>query len=118
MNDHASLWRAVAAQTRTELLLTLRRGENILITVIIPVILLVFFAALGVPCVAPYTCTRVAKHGPYTSPGGGVETSVHCAGSYRKTCGNMICMPELTPDRLWPRLSEVLDSWRHNSRSA
>ena len=39
-------------------------------------------------------------------------------GSYRKTCGNMICMPELMPDRLWPRLSEVLDSWRHNSRSA
>ncbi len=49
MNDRALLWRAVAAQTRTELLLTLRRGENILITVIIPVILLVFFAALGVP---------------------------------------------------------------------
>ena len=75
-------------------------------------------AALGRPCVAPYTCTRVAKHGPYTSLTGGVETSVHCAGSYRKTCGNMICMPELTPDRLWPRLSEVLDSWQHNSRSA
>ena len=52
MNDRALLWRAVAAQTRTELLLTLRRGENILITVIIPVILLVFFAALGVPGVA------------------------------------------------------------------
>jgi ADP-heptose:LPS heptosyltransferase len=75
-------------------------------------------AALGVPCIAPYTCTRVAKHGPYTSLSGGVETSVHCAGSYRKTCDNMICMPELTPERLWPRLSEVLDSWRHNSRSA
>ena len=23
-------------------------------------------AALGRPCVAPYTCTRVALHGPYT----------------------------------------------------
>lgn len=52
MNDLASLWRAVAAQTRAELLLTLRRGENILITVIVPTILLVFFAALGVPGVA------------------------------------------------------------------
>lgn len=75
-------------------------------------------AALGVPCVSPYTCTRIAKHGPYTSMTGGIETSVHCAGSYRKTCGNMICMPELTPDRLWPRLSEVLDSWQDTSRSA
>src|SRR5204862_4296453 len=54
-------------------------------------------AALGVPCVAPYTCTRVALHGPYTSMGGAVETSVPCGGSYVKTCGNMVCMPELTP---------------------
>jgi lipopolysaccharide heptosyltransferase I len=75
-------------------------------------------AALGRPCVAPYTCTRVAKHGPYTSMEGGVETRVPCAGSYRKTCGNMICMPELTPERLWPRLSEILDAWHSTSRSA
>jgi heptosyltransferase-1 len=75
-------------------------------------------AALGRPCVAPYTCTRVARHGPYTSMTGGVETTVNCAGSYRKTCGNMICMPELTPDRLWPRLTEILDTWHSTSRSA
>ena len=75
-------------------------------------------AALNRPCVAPYTCTRIAKHGPYTSMTGGVETTVHCAGSYRKTCDNMICMPELTPDRLWPRLAEVLDTWLNTSRSA
>jgi lipopolysaccharide heptosyltransferase I len=75
-------------------------------------------AALGRPCVAPYTCTRVAKHGPYTSLSGGVETRVHCAGSYRKSCGNMICMPELTPERLWPRLCEILDAWHNTSRSA
>lgn len=52
MTDQGLLWRAVAAQTRVELTLTLRRGENILVTVIIPIILLVFFAALGVPGVA------------------------------------------------------------------
>jgi lipopolysaccharide heptosyltransferase I len=75
-------------------------------------------AALGRPSVAPYTCTRIAKHGPYTSMEGAVETAVACAGSYRKTCGNMICMPELTPDRLWPRLAEVLDAWHARSRSA
>jgi heptosyltransferase I len=77
-------------------------------------------AALGRPCVAPYLCTRVALHGPYTPAAGCVESSVACAGSYLKKCDNMICMPELTPDRLWPKLAETLDSWkrRHNSRSA
>lgn len=69
-------------------------------------------AALGRPCVAPYTCTRIAFHGPYTSLAGGVETTVPCGGSYRKTCPDMVCMPELTPDRLWPRLAEVLNSWQ------
>lgn len=48
-SEQTLLWRAIAAQTRAELILTLRRGENILITIIVPVILLVFFAALGVP---------------------------------------------------------------------
>lgn len=69
-------------------------------------------AALGVPCVAPYTCTRVALHGPYTSMSGGVETRVPCGGSYLKSCNKMVCMPELTSERLWPRLAEVLDKWQ------
>jgi len=69
-------------------------------------------AALGRPCVAPYTCTKVALHGPYTSMSGGVETSVACGGSYIKTCDKMICMPELTPDRLWTTFAEVLDTWQ------
>jgi lipopolysaccharide heptosyltransferase I len=75
-------------------------------------------AALGRPCVAPYLCTKVALHGPYTPSAGCVETSVACAGSYLKKCGNMICMPDLTADRLWPKLAETLDSWTRNSRSA
>jgi heptosyltransferase-1 len=68
-------------------------------------------AALGRPCIAPYTCTRVALHGPYTSKRGVVETTVPCGGSYRKSCPDMICMPELTPDRLWPHLEETLNAW-------
>ncbi len=68
-------------------------------------------AALGVPCVAPYTCTTVAKHGPYGSMSGGVATSVACAGSYIKKCDALVCMPDLTPDRLWRPLAEVLDRW-------
>ncbi len=77
-------------------------------------------AALGRPGVAPYTCTRVALHGPYLQASSCVETTVACGGSYLKKCGNMICMPELTPDRLWPKLAETLDAWQrtHSSRSA
>jgi len=75
-------------------------------------------AALGRPCVAPYTCTRVRLHGPYANGHGSVETTVACGGSYRKTCPNMVCMAELTPNRLWPRLREALEAWQQLSRSA
>jgi ABC-2 type transport system permease protein len=48
-NDKAaSLGRQVMAQTKIELLLTLRRGESVLITLIVPVLLLVFFASLNI----------------------------------------------------------------------
>lgn len=68
-------------------------------------------AALGRPCVAPFTCTKVALHGPYTSPGGGVETQVACAGSYLKRCPNgTVCFGELTHERLWPTLARSLRS--------
>lgn len=43
----ATLGRAVLAQTRMELALTARRGENVLVTIVVPVVLLVFFASLG-----------------------------------------------------------------------
>jgi ABC-2 type transport system permease protein len=39
------LLRAITAQTATEVKLTLRRGESVLVTMIIPVALLVFFAS-------------------------------------------------------------------------
>jgi len=38
---------ALLAQLRVELLLTLRRGESLLITVVVPVVLLVFFGAVA-----------------------------------------------------------------------
>src|SRR5216684_2707103 len=44
----APLGRQVLVQTRVELLMTLRRGENILITLIVPVMLLIFFASLNI----------------------------------------------------------------------
>jgi lipopolysaccharide heptosyltransferase I len=75
-------------------------------------------AALGRPCVAPYTCTKIALHGPYEA-GGGVETGVPCAGSYLRECPNgLVCFPDLTPDKLWPPLAKVLDAWARTYRSA
>ncbi len=44
----APLGRQILLQTQYELLLTLRRGENILITLIVPVLLLIFFASLNI----------------------------------------------------------------------
>lgn len=74
-------------------------------------------AALGTPCVAPYTCTKITLHGPYGQLNRAVSTQVACAGSYLKQCpNNMICMNELTPDKLWPILHEVLQSWATRSR--
>jgi ADP-heptose:LPS heptosyltransferase len=75
-------------------------------------------AALGRPVVAPYTCTRVALHGPFGQSDGCAETAVHCAGSYVKRCGRLECMAELTPDRLWGALSARLSAWQRHSRSA
>src|SRR5712692_687813 len=44
----APLGRQIAAQAQVELLLTLRRGESVLITLIVPVLLLIFFASLNI----------------------------------------------------------------------
>lgn len=66
-------------------------------------------AALGTRCVAPYTCTKVLKHGPYGIGNIGVETMVPCAGSYLRNCPNgLICFDELVPDRVWPALRAAL----------
>jgi heptosyltransferase I len=75
-------------------------------------------AALGRPVVAPYTCTDVRRHGPYGRTGGAVATTVPCRASYVRRCGHLSCMAEFTPDRLWPRLAEVLSAWPTLSRPA
>ena len=75
-------------------------------------------AALGRPVVAPYTCTKVALNGPFGQAARAVETTVGCAGSYVKTCPRLDCMSELTPERLWPILEEVLSRWQSPCRPA
>src|SRR5689334_14236237 len=44
----APLIRQILIQTQYELLLTMRRGENVLVTLIVPVVLLIFFASLNI----------------------------------------------------------------------
>lgn len=75
-------------------------------------------AALGRPIVAPYTCTQVRLNGPYPAQRGAIETTVPCGGSYLKRCSRLECMAELTPERLWPFLVEVLHSWQSRTRCA
>jgi lipopolysaccharide heptosyltransferase I len=72
--------------------------------------------ALGRPVVAPYTCTKVRLTGPYGQARRAVETTVWCAGSYLRKCARLECMAELTPERLWPVLHEVLSAWRSPNR--
>ena len=68
-------------------------------------------ALMGKPLAAPYTCTRIDRHGPHAMFGQAVATTVACAGSYLRTCDSMICMDELTPDRLWPAVERALTAW-------
>jgi ABC-2 type transport system permease protein len=51
----APAWRSTLAQTAMELRLTARRGENLLVTIVIPVALLAFFASVNV---LPFTTAR------------------------------------------------------------
>lgn len=53
----APLSQAILAQTRAELTMTLRRGETLLITVIVPALLLLFFASLNI-------VPAIGKHKP------------------------------------------------------
>ncbi len=75
-------------------------------------------AALGRPAVAPYTCTKVRLTGPYGERCRGVESRVWCQGSCLRRCRRLECMGELTPDRLWPHVEEVLRRWQVNDRTA
>jgi lipopolysaccharide heptosyltransferase I len=70
-------------------------------------------AALGRPVIAPYTCTKIELHGPYGPHCRAVASSVPCQGSYLHQCSRMDCMRELTPERVWPALHEVLEEWLH-----
>jgi lipopolysaccharide heptosyltransferase I len=75
-------------------------------------------AALGRPVIAPYTCTSPGETGPYGAATGAIVSRIWCQGSRLKHCRRMECMAELTPDRLWPALEQVLLQWESRSLSA
>jgi lipopolysaccharide heptosyltransferase I len=59
-------------------------------------------AAVGTRVVGLFTCTSPVRAGPYWPGSRVVATSVPCAASYLRRCASMICMQELTPQRVWP----------------
>jgi len=72
-------------------------------------------AALGRPVLAPFTCTSPTRTGPYGQRDHIVTTTVPCAASYLKKCSKMVCMQELTPDRMVPLLNRLLQTWQRSS---
>lgn len=68
-------------------------------------------AAVGTRVVSVFTCTNVVRHAPYGQEHRVVATTVPCAASHKKICPHphMICMEELTPQRVWPVLSQALN---------
>ena len=67
--------------------------------------------AAGARVVGVYTCTSPALNGPYGPRALWAETEVDCRASYRVTCPHhFICMSELVPDRVWPKVFAQLDA--------
>ena len=65
-------------------------------------------AAMGTRVVSIFTCTSPLRAGPRGQESGVVATQVACAASYLKQCRAMVCMQDLQPDRVWPKLAAVL----------
>ena len=55
MSAPATAWRSTLAQTGMELRLTARRGENVLVIIVLPVVVLLFFASTSI---VPVTAGR------------------------------------------------------------
>lgn len=64
----------------------------------------------GARTVGIYTCTDPRENGPYGEKSLAVSSKVDCAASYLVRCDKLICMPELTPDRVWPALRRQIEA--------
>jgi lipopolysaccharide heptosyltransferase I len=67
-------------------------------------------SAAGARVIGVYTCTSAALHGPCGANAVAIQSDIWCAGSYRKRCGRLECMRELTPERVWPLVARALDA--------
>jgi lipopolysaccharide heptosyltransferase I len=67
-------------------------------------------AAVGTPCVSLFTCTSPLRAGPRGACHRLVVTEVPCQGSYLKKCPKMVCMDDLSVERVWAGVSDALDS--------
>jgi lipopolysaccharide heptosyltransferase I len=65
-------------------------------------------AAAGARVIGIYTCTDPRLTGPYGPRGTAIQSCVWCAPSFRKTCGRLDCLSELSPERVWPVVRERL----------
>lgn len=68
--------------------------------------------AAGAKVVSPFTCTSVAKTGPYGQLNHAVATTVDCRESFLRECSSMKCMDELVPDRIWPLVYSQIEGFK------
>jgi ADP-heptose:LPS heptosyltransferase len=69
-------------------------------------------AAVGTPTVSIFTCTSPQRAAPYGRGHRHVQTNVPCRASYLKECPSMVCMADLTTDRVVPVVCQSLADWR------
>jgi lipopolysaccharide heptosyltransferase I len=65
-------------------------------------------AAVGTRVAAVFTCTSPARAGPIGAGHRILSAPVPCAASYLKRCSSLVCMRELTPERVWPEVRSAL----------
>ncbi|MHB9023921.1 MAG: lipopolysaccharide heptosyltransferase II [Armatimonadota bacterium] len=67
-------------------------------------------ASQHTPTVAIFGPTPSAKFGPYGTPHRIASADMPCLGCWRRSCRTLRCMTELTPERVYGELRELLDS--------
>jgi heptosyltransferase I len=65
-------------------------------------------AAVGTPVTAVFTCTSPLKAGPFGPGHRIVQTEVVCRESYVRKCPKMVCMDDVTTDRVAAELVRTL----------
>lgn len=67
-------------------------------------------AAVGTPTVSLFTCTCPSRASAYGTGHQILQTSVACKASYLRKCSRMVCMQDLTTDKLVPLLHHSLQN--------